>query len=695
MSIAQLFLNLGLFTLESKGLNFAESTSLFQPLYQLWYLDFDETGLIVKELIESKYTSGITGLEQVNVIGNDIVGIFVDATNPLKPMRFKFKITPTKISYTTLDSKQSANYTEFAEYLDFAAKPKTPKIGEKTDPDKLGRVKTCTDQKSFACGATCRPWGTNCSDNLRVSLREKQKEVVARFKADATSKKGKAKATLETTPKVPAETPEKRLTVTKPTNIKSLVQKSTTRRDMVAINNAIESIKSREAAKSVLEATDGSKTAPVKFTIDKGEIDDETGASETIDTIRFNSRADSKPIEFKVADREIKNTRNVLSIQLSGTNTLVRVRHPQNYFLGDTSSVGRQRTRNGDDRILETLDDLAESLVNAQDYSLIKVSEKKKFAKEDSDDLLGYLSTRLKEGDLVAITSEDTKTFEKMADHSSLTYYPPKKEGASRINNNEDKPLDALVLLGRVSKGKLIPVDYKEIENAIQLSRESRNARLTQFAVGVDALSNNLFRDPSEDIFKNEDNWANKADALEDKWVGRKPKSGIVKPKAEYEKKAEAWAKSMGFSGGANGYSVEATKAHDIAHPVTHEMLGMDSKAIHKSLGSVLTSDGKPSLAAEEAIVNVVEHLSRGDSFEASITNGMRLARVIARAGADKEGTEYLRSNEFKSKLEDLTRKIFTNDNYNEYMKLVREANRIAGTVRSSGNNFTSTASGG
>lgn len=73
----------------------------------------------------------------------------------------------------------------------------------------------------------------------------------------------------------------------------------------------------------------------------------------------------------------------------------------------------------------------------------------------------------------------------------------------------------------------------------------------------------------------------------------------------------------------------------------------------------------------------------------------MQLARVIARAGADVEGAEYLRSDEFKSKLEDLTRKIFTNDNYNEYMKLVRDANKVSGTVRSSGNDFTNTASGG
>jgi hypothetical protein len=238
------------------------------------------------------------------------------------------------------------------------------------------------------------------------------------------------------------------------------------------------------------------------------------------------------------------------------------------------------------------------------------------------------------------------------------------------------------VFVARIKNGELEAVDAKELEENIKRGKEVRQLRDKQFGAGV------YDQDDGE-----EERLAKEADKIEDEWVGRKPKPGVVKDAEDYEKQAEKWAKSMGFSGGANGFSEEATKAHDISHPIVHEMLGTDSAKIHKTLGAIKDNDGNNSLVAEEAIVNVLEHLSRGDSLEASLINGLRVAKVLSRSGHSSEASAYFRSAEFRELLQNMSEEIYKNDNFAEYMALVRASNRKAGTVTSSGKKFTSTAS--
>jgi hypothetical protein len=185
--------------------------------------------------------------------------------------------------------------------------------------------------------------------------------------------------------------------------------------------------------------------------------------------------------------------------------------------------------------------------------------------------------------------------------------------------------------------------------------------------------------------------------AAEDKALGRTPsKQNRKKLEDDVKAEAKAWAKSMGFTeGGVNGFSADATKAHDIAHPATHRLVGLDSPAINKAFGNLTDADGKPSLLAEEALVNIVEHLSRGDTSEASIQNGLRLAKVLSRNSTEKE-RRYVRSPEFARGIIDLVNnRVRKNNEYSNLMPIVRDHNIIAGTVTTSGSDFSASASGG
>jgi hypothetical protein len=245
--------------------------------------------------------------------------------------------------------------------------------------------------------------------------------------------------------------------------------------------------------------------------------------------------------------------------------------------------------------------------------------------------------------------------------------------------------------VGRIKNGKLEPLglDSKGLKERIDETSSIREGRKTLFeeemSLGIESLAKKLDKEHAD------------LDAAEDKWIGRKPTFGKVPKESEWKKRAQSWAKEMGFDGGgANGFSSEATKAHDIAHPITHEMIGMKSKDIVKHFGGVKTLDGKTSLIPEEAIVNVVEHLSRGDSLEYSINNGIRLARVLSRGITETDkGRQVIRSDDFGDKLTELAYKIYHNDNYSEYMKHARKANRVAGTTLASGGDYTNTTSGG
>jgi hypothetical protein len=186
---------------------------------------------------------------------------------------------------------------------------------------------------------------------------------------------------------------------------------------------------------------------------------------------------------------------------------------------------------------------------------------------------------------------------------------------------------------------------------------------------------------------------------LEDDHLGRKPKKSTAQHEKELVTRAKSWAKEQGFTeGGVNGFSADATAAHDIAHPATHRLLELDSKSIHKTFGALKTKEGKPSLIAEEALVNAIEHLSRGDTLEASIQNGLRLARVQSRPenGGSEEERVYTRSPEFARGIIDLIKnRAYKHPEYSRIMPVVQKYNMKSGTVTNSGADFTNSASGG
>jgi hypothetical protein len=186
MAIAQLFLKLSNY-IDINSASFSESgVNLFQDIHLLHNLDFNETGLQLKQLIEGTYRSGITGLEDVQVEGENITGIFLDQVSPGLTQRFQFTITPKNISYRKiLPGNGDSSGTEYSEWLNFS-KPTTKihkqsnkELGGEAVTDKSGRTKYCTPGKTFACGKRCIAIGKECKDTLSQPQQQLQKEVVA------------------------------------------------------------------------------------------------------------------------------------------------------------------------------------------------------------------------------------------------------------------------------------------------------------------------------------------------------------------------------------------------------------------------------------------------------------------------------------------------------------------------------------
>jgi len=160
---------------------------------------------------------------------------------------------------------------------------------------------------------------------------------------------------------------------------------------------------------------------------------------------------------------------------------------------------------------------------------------------------------------------------------------------------------------------------------------------------------------------------------LDNKLRGRRPQ-GKVKPEEEYVQRAREWAREMGLGEAANGFDAEATQAHDVAHPILHEMLGMNSRRIQQFFG---TND----LLAEEAAVNALEWMSRGAMPSAALANGLRLARSMSRN--TPQARQY-RTPQFRSKLAQVVQKMYDNPDFHDYLKIVRKHNRVSRTVSTS-----------
>jgi hypothetical protein len=184
MTIAQLFLNLSSY-IDISSTNFSEhGVNLFEGIYYLHNLDFNETGLHLKQLIEKTYKSGITGLENVQVKAGNITGIFLDQVSPGVTQHFQFIITPKNINYERVSpGADELTYAEYSEWVDFvnAAKPRklsNREAGGEAVTDKTGKTKYCTPNKTFACGNRCIAIGKECKDKLNPQQQQLQKDVI-------------------------------------------------------------------------------------------------------------------------------------------------------------------------------------------------------------------------------------------------------------------------------------------------------------------------------------------------------------------------------------------------------------------------------------------------------------------------------------------------------------------------------------
>jgi phage-related protein (TIGR01555 family) len=253
------------------------------------------------------------------------------------------------------------------------------------------------------------------------------------------------------------------------------------------------------------------------------------------------------------------------------------------------------------------------------------------------------------------------------------------------------------VYIGKYENGKISPITDEEVKQIAEI-RRLRTEQINALP-HVDAFDTNMveaYKASLAFIHKKEDELAAQLAPIEDAYLGRKPTK--IKTLKTYQAKAKKWAEEQfgDVTAGANGFSLEATLAHDVAHPIVHEMLKTNTAGINKRFGSAPQTDGKPSLVLEEAIVNVAEHLSRGDSIEASILNGIRLAKVLSRGAIQSDAVRaQVRDRKFKQELVKMSHELYRNNNFSLYMKYIRETNRISGTVTQAGDDFTNSASGG
>ena len=159
MSISQLFLAINSHL--TRCADFSEHLDYFDP-YSVAALDFSEYGLKIKQILESVYTDGITGLDNIEVKGQNIVGTFSDYISPALTNTFSFEITPENVGYA-LQSDTNISFSSDTQ----------------TKADRNGKIRSCTPGKTFACGARCQAIGTPCNNQgLSENLQKIQAEIV-------------------------------------------------------------------------------------------------------------------------------------------------------------------------------------------------------------------------------------------------------------------------------------------------------------------------------------------------------------------------------------------------------------------------------------------------------------------------------------------------------------------------------------
>ena len=250
MSISQLFLSVDFHLKQTT--DFAEPLNYLDP-YPLSTLDFSESGLKIKQIIESVYTDGITRLDNIEVKGQNIVGTFSDYISPTLTNKFSFEITPDNVSYQLINPG-SASYSE---YLDFAKPNAIASTGAKTKADKSGRTRSCNPEKSITCGASCIQKGKKCSgQSLTPELKQAQKEIIS------------SKTKAEVAPKATSKTKNAIAGLTEAIESNSLLAKAIKNRDGIptkksqnkAVKKAKDSSESTLAEKSEVPLTTSRKT---------------------------------------------------------------------------------------------------------------------------------------------------------------------------------------------------------------------------------------------------------------------------------------------------------------------------------------------------------------------------------------------------------------------------------------------------
>jgi hypothetical protein len=271
------------------------------------------------------------------------------------------------------------------------------------------------------------------------------------------------------------------------------------------------------------------------------------------------------------------------------------------------------------------------------------------------------------------------------------------KKSQKTLKNLEQLEASGLITIVGDRATKKIVVNFDEngkIRKASDVEVKKATDRAKAFAARekqVEMLEEehgalSLSKTELTNIRKRETELAQDVQKIEDKLYDRK--NTKMATEAEYIKKAEDWAKSQGFKNdgnGVNGFSAKQAAKHDIAHPATHDLVGLNSAGIHSYFGGLKTASGKKSLLGEEAIVNVMEHLSRGDTLESSVMSGTRVARMLSRDSTPQEKA-YVRSPKFLQDLNALAEKALRADNFGTITKVIRESNWESGTVTSAGN---------
>lgn len=192
MSLGILFLKLSHHINKKSLINFSEiGVDLFAGIYNLYSLDFTETGKLLKNLIEVTFGEGITGLEDIEVKGDNIIGVFLEQPSPSVTRRFEFKVTPSEVNYRLLDFKETLTTAQFVEWVEFTATNRTSVSANKIKGGdeikyKSGVTKYCTPGKTYACGNRCVAEGSPCKDVMDDQQKQLRDEIVKRAAASET-----------------------------------------------------------------------------------------------------------------------------------------------------------------------------------------------------------------------------------------------------------------------------------------------------------------------------------------------------------------------------------------------------------------------------------------------------------------------------------------------------------------------------